>query len=192
MGVMKPGKPRTPAPLPESEQRLFRETVGEVEPLTPHGRYLHPAALPPPIPRSLLRDEREAIRESLSDPVRWQEDTETGEDAAYVRPGISRQILRRLRRGEWVTQAELDLHGLTKIEARHEFADFLHECRRRGVRCVRIIHGKGLRSPNREPVLKMHVRHWLMQRDEVLAFVSARPVDGGDGAVVALLARPGC
>lgn len=188
---MKSKRPRqTPSPS-EEDCRIFRAAVAEVTPLTPHGRYLHPAVLPPPIPRSRLRDERAAVLETLRDPLRWHEEIETGEEAAFVRPGISRQILRRLRRGEWVIQAELDLHGLTKAEARHAFADFMHACRRCGVRCVRIIHGKGLRSPNREPVLKRHVRHWLMQRDEVLAFVSARPVDGGEGAVVVLLARPG-
>ena len=165
----------------------FREAVGDVTPIGRHGRYLHPLVAPPPLPLSLFRDERQVILDSLRDPVRWDEWVETGEDASYVRPGLSRQTLRRLRRGEWVTQAELDLHGLTKVEAKHELAEFLAECKRRGVRCVRIIHGKGLRSPNREPVLKLHVRHWLMQRDEVLAFVSARPVDGGEGAVVVLL-----
>jgi DNA-nicking Smr family endonuclease len=134
-----------------------------------------------------MRDEREVILESLQDPGRWDLDFENDEDASYVRPGLARQILRRLRRGEWLTQAELDLHGLTKVEAKHELAEFLFECKRRGVRCVRIIHGKGLRSPNREPVLKHHVRYWLAQREEVLAFSSARPVDGGSGAVVVLL-----
>jgi DNA-nicking Smr family endonuclease len=123
----------------------------------------------------------------LEDPIRWDEDTEFESDASYIRPGLPRQTLRRLRRGDWHTQAELDLHGLTKIEAKHELVEFLHECKRRGVRCIRIIHGKGLRSKNREPVLKQHVRHWLMQRDEVLAFVQARPVDGGSGAVMVLL-----
>ncbi len=127
------------------------------------------------------------IFESLHDPVRWDEETETGEELSFVRPGLSRQILRRLRRGEWVSQAELDLHGLTKLEAKIELVNFLFGCGRRGIRCIRIIHGKGLRSKNREPVLKLHVRHWLMQRDEVLAFVQARPVDGGGGAVMVLL-----
>jgi DNA-nicking Smr family endonuclease len=141
----------------------------------------------PPIPLSLLRDEREVIFESLHDPIRWDEDAETGEELSFVRPGISRQILRRLRRGEWVSQAELDLHGLIRVEAKIELVNFLFECKRRSIRCVRIIHGKGLGSKNREPVLKNHVRHWLMQRDEIMAFVQARPVDGGGGAVMVLL-----
>jgi DNA-nicking Smr family endonuclease len=134
-----------------------------------------------------LRDERDVILESLQDPLHWIEDTDLEGDVSYVRAGINRQVLRRLRRGEWHVQAELDLHGLIKVQAKRELADFLAECRRRDLRCIRVIHGKGLRSPNREPVLKHHVRHWLMLRDEVLAYVEARPADGGGGAVVVLL-----
>lgn len=188
--MSKGGKTPPPA-LSPADLELFRSAVPDISPITPHGRYLHPATPPPPIPLSRLRDERAVIHESLSDPLHWDEDAETGEELSYVRPGIARQTLRRLRRGEWITQAELDLHGLTKVEAKIELADFLYECKRRGVRCVRIIHGKGLRSKNREPVLKHHVRHWLMQRDEVLAYVQARPVDGGGGAVVVLLKSQG-
>ena len=182
----KGGKHILPAP-PPVEIETFRQEMGDVTPLSHHGRFLHPNQPVPPIPLSLFRDEREVILESLRDPIRWDEDAETGEDASFVRPGLSRQILRRLRRGEWHPQAELDLHGLTRLEAKHELAEFLYECKRRGVRCVRIIHGKGLRSPNREPILKTHVRYWLSLRDEVLAYVQARPVDGGGGALVVLL-----
>jgi len=158
-----------------------------VTPLTPHGRFLHPPTPCVPLPRHFFMDERDAVRASMADPVRWHEDTEFEAESSYVRPGLSRQMLRRLRRGEWPPQAELDLHGLTKVEAKVELADFLLECKRRDARCVRIIHGKGLGSKNREPVLRTHVRHWLTQRDEVLAFVEARPVDGGSGAVIVLL-----
>ncbi len=184
--MKKCGKEPVPA-LPHEAGEVFHAAVDDVTPLSPHGRFLHPATRVPPLPLSLYRDEREVILESLRDPIRWDEATETGDDPAYVRPGISRQVLRRLRRGEWLSQAELDLHGLTKLEAKHELAEFLHECKRRGVRCVRIVHGKGLRSPNREPVLKTHVRYWLTLRDEVLAYVQARAVDGGGGALVVLL-----
>ncbi|MDD5388935.1 MAG: Smr/MutS family protein [Gallionellaceae bacterium] len=182
----KGGKFHTPA-LPCEERELFRAELDDVVPLTPHGRVLPSPSRLPPVPLSLFRDEREVIHESLHDPIRWDADTETGEETSYVRSGIARQTLRRLRRGDWVAQAELDLHGLTRLEAKRELADFLFECKRRGARCVRVIHGKGLGSKNREPVLKLHVRHWLMQRDEVLAFVQARPVDGGGGAVMVLL-----
>ncbi len=189
--IMKKGGHLPVPALPPEECELFRAALRDVRPLSPHGRILPQPNHCPPIPLSLFRDEREVIRESLHDPIRWDEDALTGEEAAFVRPGISRQTLRRLRNGEWVAQAELDLHGLTRIAAKHELAEFLHECKRRGARCIRIIHGKGLGSQNREPVLKLHVRHWLTQRDEVLAFVQARPVDGGGGAVMVLLkSRP--
>jgi DNA-nicking Smr family endonuclease len=169
------------------EDTLFLQAMGDVKPLTPHGRILHPTPKPPPLPRHLFQDDRASALASMEDPVHWNEDAEFEADTSFIRPGLSRQTLRRLRRGEWPTQAELDLHGLTKLVAKHELVDFLHECGRRGVRSVRIIHGKGLGSKNREPVLKLHVRHWLTQRDEVLAYVQARPVDGGSGAVVVLL-----
>lgn len=183
------GKFQLPA-LPPEAGALFREEISDVTPLTPHGRVLPPPRHCPPLPLSLFRDEREVIHESLHDPIRWDEETENGDEASFVRPGLSRQILRRLRRGEWCAQAELDLHGLTKVEAKRELADFLFECKRRGTRCIRIIHGKGLGSKNREPVLKLHVRHWLMQREEILAYVQARPVDGGGGALMVLLKSP--
>lgn len=174
------------ARLAAADAELFRQAVADVRPLPPHGRVLHDLPPPPPIPWSRLRDERAVILESLRDPSDWDEAAQSGEELAYVRPGLPRQILRRLR-SQWVAQAELDLHGLNRIEARHELACFLHECRRRGLRCVRVVHGKGMRSKNREPVLKVLVRHWLMQRDEVLAYVQARPADGGGGAVMVLL-----
>lgn len=161
--------------------------MDDVTPMTAHGRFLHPSPRVPPLPLHLFEDERAAVLASMQDPIRWDEDAEFESDASFIRPGLSRQTLRRLRRGEWHVQAELDLHGLTKLESKHELVEFLHECRRRGARCVRIIHGKGMRSKNREPVLKVHVRHWLTQRDEVLGFVQARPVDGGSGAVIVLL-----
>lgn len=178
------GKDSLPAPSADAD---FAQEMGDVTPLSHHGRYVHPPSRLPPLPLSLFKDEREVIYESLTDPLHWHEDVGTDDETSFVRPGLSRQTLRRLRRGEWQIQAELDLHGLTKVEAKIELAEFLHECKRRGVRCARIIHGKGLRSPNREPVLKHHVRHWLTLREEILAFVEARPVDGGGGALVVLL-----
>jgi len=179
----KGGKFHAPA-LPCEERELFRAELDDVVPLTPHGRVLPSPVRLPPVPLSLFHDERALIHESLHDPIRWDGETE---ETSHVRPGITRRTLRRIRRGDWVAQAELDLHGLTRVEAKRELSDFLFECKRRGARCVRIIHGKGLGSKDREPVLKLHVRHWLTQCDEVLAFVQARPAEGGSGAVVVLL-----
>lgn len=184
--MRKGGKHSLPAPKAEDVD-LFRAEVADATPLGPHGRFLHPLDPPPALPLSRLRDEREVMLESLTDPIHWDESAETGEELVYVRDGISRQVLRKLRNGDWQAQAELDLHGLTRADAKIELVEFLHECFRRGARCVRIIHGKGLGSPNREPVLKLAVRHWLAQREEVLAYVQARPADGGGGAVVVLL-----
>ncbi|HNQ03904.1 MAG TPA: Smr/MutS family protein [Thiobacillaceae bacterium] len=170
---------------------VFRQAMVDVTPLTPHGRNPSYPSRPLPLPRFLLRDEQEALAASLEDPIQWDVDTEFEADVSFLRPGLSRQTLRRLRRGEWPPRLELDLHGHTRAQAKGELVAFLRDCKRRGIRCVRIIHGKGMRSKNREPVLKAHVRHWLMQRDEVLAFVQARPADGGSGAVVVLLRTGG-
>ena len=107
--------------------------------------------------------------------------------SSSARPGLPRDILRKLRRTHWVIQDDLDLHGLTGDEAALEMATFLSGARRRGLRCVRIVHGKGLRSVGREPVLKRRIRRLLTRRDEVLAFVEPRAAHGGGGAVVVLL-----
>lgn len=165
----------------------FGQAMDDVIPLPPHGRILHDLPAPPPLPRHFFEDERNAALAALQDPLRWDVETDMEPDASYVRPGIARMVLRDLRRGNWSIQAELDLHGLTRLDAKHELVDFLHDCKRRGIRCIRIIHGKGLGSVNREPVLKQHVRHWLKQRNEILAYVEARPTDGGSGAVLVLL-----
>ena len=169
------------------ETALLRELLADVTPLPAHGRVVHARPKRKPIPEQRLRDERAALADSLSDHISWDIGTETGEELVYLRTGLSRQILRKLRRGHWVTQDELDLHGLTSLEARALLVDFLNACVRNGARCVRIVHGKGLRSKNREPVLKTKVANWLIQRDEVLAFCQARQVDGGSGAVMVLL-----
>jgi DNA-nicking Smr family endonuclease len=173
-------------PLSEEESNLFRATVGDARPLPDTGKAHFPTHRPRPIPQQTLLDERQVLADSLSDHIPW-ELAETGEELSYLRAGMAPLTLRKLRRGHWVIQAELDLHGMTRDIARACLADFLNQCRKRGLRCVRIIHGKGLGSRNREPVLKRKVASWLMQRDEVLAFCQARPADGGSGAAIVLL-----
>jgi len=123
----------------------------------------------------------------LSDHDPWSDGFETGDELCFLRPGLPQNVLKKLRRGHWVIQDELDLHGLTRVEARMAVGAFLSDALHAGHRCVRIIHGKGLGSVQREPVLKQKVRIWLMQREEILAFCQARPVDGGSGAVIVLL-----
>jgi DNA-nicking Smr family endonuclease len=145
---------------------------------------------PPAIPRQRLHDEAAALAESLHGPALIDLYLEGGDEAAWRRDGLPKAWLRDLRRGRWVTQGKLDLHGMNRDEARHAVVTFLRECRNRGHRCVRIVHGKGLSSPGREPVLKKLVLGWLTQRSEVLAFCQARTVEGGAGAVLVLLAAP--
>jgi len=179
-------KPRKPAIDPD-EAQLFRASVSDVTPLTGPARIVPERPRPKPLPAQRLHDQREALRESLSAQVAWDAGMETGEELSHARNGVGAHTLGKLRRGHWVTQAELDLHGLNVEEARAALAEFLNQSVRNGLRCLRIIHGKGLRSKNREPVLKRMVAAWLVQREEVLAFCQARQADGGSGAVVVLL-----
>lgn len=165
---------------------LFRESVADVTPLH-HGKAALERTRPRPVPVQRLRDEHAALRESLAHHSAWETGHDTGEELSFLRDGIGAQTLRKLRRGHWVIQDELDLHGSRSSEAHELLAQFLAHCGRRGMRCVRIVHGKGLRSINREPVLKRKVAVWLMRRDDVLAFCQARRNDGGSGAVIVLL-----
>jgi len=179
-------KPRRPAIDPD-EAELFRASVSDVTPLAGPARIEHERPLPRPVPVQRLRDEQEALKESLSNQVAWDAGMETGEELSHARNGVGAHTLNKLRRGHWVTQDELDLHGHTVEEARSALAEFLNRSVGRGLRCLRIIHGKGLRSKNREPVLKRKLAGWLIQREEILAFCQARRADGGSGAVVVLL-----
>lgn len=157
----------------------------------PDGNRAPPFRRPPrPLAAQRRLDDEAVPQESLSDHTAWDAGYETGDELAYLRSGMNSTTLRKLRRGHWVIQAELDLHGLKVEEARTALVLFLAECRRHHARCVKIIHGRGLGSKNREPVLKRKAGSWLAQRDEVLAFCQARAADGGAGAVIVLL-KPG-
>jgi DNA-nicking Smr family endonuclease len=139
------------------------------------------------VARQRQRDEHAALAESLHGPLSVDDVLESGEELAFLRDGLSRQLLRKLRRGHFVVEDSLDLHGMNRTQAAESVALFLRRCTRRGVRCVRIVHGKGLGSHNREPVLKGKLRKWLPLRDEVLAFCQAPPYEGGSGAALVLL-----
>jgi len=173
--------------LPEEEAALFRDAVRDATPLQPSARTRLEANSPPPIPVQSLLDVHDALAESLSGPLSLDQSVETGEELFFLREGLGRDVLRKLRRGHWVVQDFVDLHGLNRQQARLLLAEFLGACLKRGLRCVRVIHGKGLRSPKREPVLKGKVRQWLEQRDEVLAFSQAPSNEGGSGALLVLL-----
>ncbi|HYC41790.1 MAG TPA: Smr/MutS family protein [Noviherbaspirillum sp.] len=169
------------------DAELFRKSIGDVKPLSPHDKAEPVEHRPLPIARQRLADEQAALEESLSDEFNVDTLLDTDGELSYARPGISGDILRKLRRGNWVIQAQLDLHGMRREEAREALAEFLRDAVKRGVRCVRVIHGKGLGSVNKEPVLKSKVRSWLVQKEEVIAFCQARAADGGAGALVVLL-----
>ncbi len=171
---------------PEDRQ-LFRDSVGKVKPVH-NDRVAPPHRRPSPHPRFREMDEAEVLHDMLSDQFEAA-DMETGEELVYQRAGLQQRIMKKLRRGLYVVDAELDLHGLFVTEARQAVADFLNECRRRRIQCARIIHGKGRGSRHRGPVLKGKIGHWLQQRDEVLAYCSARHCDRGTGAVYVLLKR---
>lgn len=169
------------------EADIFRRSIGEVTPLKSAERKTLDIPRPAPIARHHLADEQAALQESLSDEFTIESLLDTDEALSYARNGIGPDVIRKLRRGHWVMQGELDLHGMRTDEARQALGDFLRSAIKRGLRCVRVIHGKGLGSINREPVLKRKVRNWLVQKEEVIAFCQARAADGGAGALIVLL-----
>lgn len=178
---------KTALPLHPEEIALFRAAVSDAQPLKPSNRVQHGKRLPPPRAQQHLADEQAALRESLHGAIGLQDRLEGGDEPSYLRAGLVSSVLRDLRRGRWVIQDEIDLHGQTREEARLLLAQFIADALQDGVRCVRIVHGKGLRSPGKQAVLRQLVRGWLMQKNEVLAYCQARPQDGGEGALIALL-----
>lgn len=173
--------------LSEEERDLFREAMADVRPL-PSDKITPKRKKPPARPIQRELDQRQVIKDMMSSDWNAAE-LETGEELLYVREGLHPNTLRKLRRGKFRIEAELDLHRLTSDQARKETAAFLAKCKASGKRCVRIIHGKGLGSLDKKPVLKGKVDIWLRHHDDVLAYCSARPVDGGTGAVYVLIRR---
>ena len=183
---MKRNRPRSVSVSPEDSE-LLRAALADVKPLAHTNRASLIRPKPLPIAAQRERDEQEALRDTLSDSPAWEQGLESGEELLFRRDGLSQQHVRKLRRGHWKIQDHLDLHGHTAAEARILTAAFLAHAIRNGLRCVRIVHGKGLSSPNREPVLKKKLSGWLAQRDEVLAYCQAPQTEGGGGAVLVLL-----
>ena len=171
--------------LPEEEE--FRRAMAGVAPLRTSRRAVVATRRPPAVAAQRARDEQAALADSLSGPISLDDAMESGEELVYLREGMAREVLRKLRRAHWVVEANLDLHGMNRLEAALSVEAFLRHCKFRRARCVRIIHGKGLGSVNREPVLKGLVRKWLAMREEVLAFCQAPSTQGGSGAVLVLL-----
>ena len=173
----------------DRERRLFELTVGPVRPLVASPRVKHAVVPVEPEPLQRQADEQAVMREALSDDFDVETLLHTDEQLSYRTPGLGHDVVRKLREGRWSVQRHIDLHGLRTDEARETLGRFIRETHAQGVRCVRVVHGKGLGSPGRTPVLKGRVLRWLVQKKEVLAFVQARPAEGGAGALVVLL-RP--
>jgi DNA-nicking Smr family endonuclease len=172
----------------ERERRQFELAVGAVNKLKAPARAdLRP---PPPaaVPRQRELDEARALAEAMSDEVDVESLLLTDDGLGFRRPGISLEVLAHLRKGKWAIQDQLDLHGLRRDEAREAVGAFIRSADQRGLRCLRVVHGKGHGSPGREPVLKSKVHKWLAQKHEVIAFAQAAGPQGGAGAVIVLLA----
>ena len=173
----------------QSDHALFLRAIGAVQPLKASARHekAGQAARPAPLPRQRQQDERAALRETLSDEFDASTLLHVDEHLSYLRAGIGPDVPARLRRGQWAVQRQIDLHGLRVDQARQALAAFIAAACRSGVRCVRVVHGKGHGSPGKTSVLRAKVPGWLIQKHEVLAFVQARPPDGGAGALLVLL-----
>jgi DNA-nicking Smr family endonuclease len=167
------------------DQKLFQETLNEVKPLEHNQTEPYRKRLPP---RPLYLDDGSPDEEEVD--LYSENEIEATDELYFARPGIQHRVVQELRRGHLEIGLELDLHGLTARHARADLNLFIEECHRRGVRCARIIHGKGYGSEERQPVLKQKLNLWLRQREDVLAFTSATRRDGGTGAAYVLLRNP--
>jgi len=170
-----------------SEKNLFIRAAGVVQPLPDKRRVLLKKERPAPKVMQYQQDEKAVLLEAISDEFDVGTLLDVDDLLSFRRPGIGPDVTRKLRRGDWTIQRQLDLHGLRRDEAREQLSFFIREAHKHGIRCVRVVHGKGLGSPGKAPVLKSRVLSWLVQKQEVLAFVQAKPADGGAGALVVLL-----
>jgi DNA-nicking Smr family endonuclease len=170
-----------------SEHDLFLRAIGQVNPLA-HALPVVLARKPPlPLPLQQVKDDKAVLHESLSDEMDVERLLETDADLSFRRPGVGMDVIRKLRRGVWRIQGELDLHNLRSDEAREALSTYIRAAMIQGWRCIRVIHGKGNGSLGKAPVLKNKVQRWLVQKNEVQAFVQAKASDGGTGALVVLI-----
>lgn len=175
--------------MTDDDKDLFRQALADAKPLRTTRRAAEVIRKPAPRARFARADEMAALQESLEADI---DDTEShgGESLRFHRSSVGKRTIRKLARGSFSVQAEIDLHGMTVVEAKPRLSEFIESCARDGKLCVRVVHGKGLGSGDRGPVLKQKVNRWLRQWDTVLAFVSTRQVHGGTGAVYVLLRKP--
>jgi DNA-nicking Smr family endonuclease len=172
----------------DHESRVFREAMRGVRRLERPAAPRRVAPKPPPKARFTRADQKEVLRESLEGPID-EATLSTGDELSFRRDHVPESVITRLRRGQFVIGDEIDLHGMTAVEARLALREFVAAARKKRMGCVRVIHGKGRRSGPRGPVLKNVVNQWLRRTEDVLAFASARAVDGGSGAVYVLLSK---
>ncbi len=174
----------------DAESNLFVRAVGVVQRLPAHGQVQLEGPSPAPIAHQRQKDDEAVLRDCLSDEIDASTLLDTDDALSFRRPGIGRDVIHKLRKGDWSIQREIDLHGLRSDEARLALSEFIRQAQRQGLRCLRVVHGKGLGSPGKTPVLKSKVHSWLVQKNQVMAFVQAKPAEGGAGALLVLL-KPG-
>lgn len=171
----------------ERFEDLLEDSLKDITVLKEDGKIVTAKEPPAPIPTQSIQDEADVLKELLHQDIEEEGAEFLSEEPSYLRAGVQHQVLRKLRRNHWVVQDELDLHGSTSDTARILVAEFLSNAKKRGFRCVRVIHGKGYRSSNGEPVLKKKLYRWLQLRADILAYCEAAPKDGGSGATMLLL-----
>ena len=170
-----------------ADKNLFSMAVGAVQALPDKKQIVRKPPPVPPVAQQRQKDDEAVLRDALSDEFDASTLLDTDEMLSFRRPGIGRDVTHKLRKGEWSIQKEIDLHGLRSDEARLALATFIREAHTQGLRCLRVVHGKGLGSPGKTPILKSKVHSWLVQKNQVLAFVQAKPAQGGAGALIVLL-----
>ncbi len=170
-----------------AQRTLFEAAVGAVQRLPASTTANLKPRPPAPLPQQHLADEAQALQEALSDEVDISTLLDTDAQLSFRRPSVGPDVTHKLRRGTWTVQRQMDLHGLRTDDAREALGAFIREAHQQGIRCVRVVTGKGLGSPGKMPVLKDKVHRWLVQKSEVLAFVQAPPAHGGAGALLVLL-----
>ena len=175
----------------EAESKLFELAVGAVQRMPQTTQVPAVKSVVAPVAKQRQKDEEAVLRDALSDEFDASTLLDTDEMLSFRRPGIGRDVTHKLRKGDWAIQGEVDLHGLRSEEARVVLAEFIRNAHRQGLRCLRVVHGKGLGSPGKTPVLKSKVHSWLVQKNQVMAFVQAKPAEGGAGALVVLLKPAG-
>jgi len=173
--------------ITRQDSELFRQAIGEVDKIEHNGVNLV-TPKPPPVPNQTILNQQDALNKMANDPFDIP-DIEIGDELFFKREGVQQQIMRKLRRGKYAIESELDLHGMTASIAKKELDGFLSHCQSTNRRCIRIIHGKGHGSVNKIPVLKNKLNKWLQKYDSILAFCSAPPNDGGTGAVYVLIKK---